>query len=37
MYGEDKEAVMYTYKNIGICYLGLGMSDKAEEAYEEAL
>jgi Tfp pilus assembly protein PilF len=37
MYGDDKEVLIYTYKNIGVCYLGLGMPDKAEESYKKAL
>ncbi len=28
---------IYTYKNIGICHLGLGQSEKAEENYIKAL
>ncbi len=30
MYGEDHEVLIFTHKNIGISYLGLGMSEKAE-------
>lgn len=30
MYGEEKEVLVYTYKNIGICYLGFGMTEEAE-------
>ena len=37
MYGDDKEVLVYTYKNIGICYIGLGLPDKAEEYYNKAL
>ena len=37
MYGEDKEVLIYTYKNIGICYLGFGMTKEAEEAQLKAL
>jgi Tfp pilus assembly protein PilF len=29
--------IIYTYKNIGICYLALGIPDKAEEYYLKAL
>jgi len=31
LYGVDKEIQIYTLKNIGICYLGLGMPEMAEE------
>lgn len=37
MYGSDNEVLVYTYKNIGICYLGLGVPDKAEESYNKSL
>jgi tetratricopeptide (TPR) repeat protein len=37
MYGEHHEALVFTYKNVGISYLGLGMSEKAEEFYLKAL
>lgn len=37
VYGEDNEVIIYTYKNIGICYLALGIPDKAEEYYKKAL
>jgi tetratricopeptide (TPR) repeat protein len=37
IYGEDNEIIIYTYKNIGICYLALGIPDKAEEFYLKAL
>ena len=37
MYGTDNEVLVYTYKNMGVCYLGLGISDKAEECYNKSL
>ena len=37
MYGDDQEVLIYTYKNIGICYIGLGLPDRAEENYLRAL
>jgi tetratricopeptide (TPR) repeat protein len=37
VYGPESEAIVYTYKNIGICYLALGVADKAEENYLNAL
>jgi tetratricopeptide (TPR) repeat protein len=37
VYGEDSEVIIYTYKNIGICYLALNIPDKAEEFYLKAL
>jgi tetratricopeptide (TPR) repeat protein len=36
-YGEDHEVLIYTYKNLGICYLALGIPEKAEEFYLKAL
>lgn len=37
MYGDQNEVLVYTYKNIGICYLALGLPEKAEENYTKAL
>ena len=37
VYGPDSEVIIYTYKNIGICYLALGIPDKSEENYLKAL
>lgn len=37
MYGEQNEVLVYTYKNIGICYLALGLPEKSEENYMKAL
>ena len=37
VYGEDSEVIIYTYKNIGICYLALNIPDRAEEFYLKAL
>lgn len=37
MYGPDNEVLVYTHKNIGVCYLGLGIPDKAEESYNKSL
>lgn len=37
MYGPESEALVYTYYNIGICYLALGVADKAEVNYLNAL
>lgn len=37
MFGPIGEALVYTIKNIGICYLALGDSQKAEENYLVAL
>jgi tetratricopeptide (TPR) repeat protein len=37
IYGEDSEVLIYTYKNIGICYLALGIPEKAEDFYLKAL
>lgn len=37
MYGADNEVLVYTYKNIGVCYLGLGVPEKAEESYNKSL
>ena len=37
MYGESNEVLIYTYKNIGLCYLALSVPEKAEENYLKAL
>ena len=37
VYGEDSEVLIYTYKNIGICYLALGIPEKAEDYYLKAI
>ncbi len=36
LYGE-KEMLIYTYKNIGVCLLGLGKPEEAEVEYQKAL
>ncbi|TNV71246.1 hypothetical protein FGO68_gene16973 [Halteria grandinella] len=36
-YGPDNEAIIYTYKNVGVCYLALGIPERAEEYYLKAL
>eukprot|EP00347_Sterkiella_histriomuscorum_P004219 403361289 len=37
MFGVEAEALVYTYKNIGLCYLAIQNSEKAEENYLKAL
>jgi len=37
VYGPDSEVIIYTYKNIGICYLAMGIPEKSEEYYLKAL
>ena len=37
VYGADSEVIIYTYKNIGICYLAMGIPEKSEEYYLKAL
>ena len=37
VYGADSEVIIYTYKNIGICYLAMGVPEKSEEYYLKAL
>lgn len=37
VYGTDSEVLIYTYKNIGICYLALGIPEKAEDYYLKAI
>lgn len=34
MYGEISYNLLFTYKNIGTCFLGVGNSDKAREYFE---
>jgi tetratricopeptide (TPR) repeat protein len=36
LYGEDNMVLLYTYKNIGTCYLGTGQSDKAREYLQKS-
>ena len=36
-YGEDSYSLLFTYKNIGTCFLGVGNSDKAREYFEMCL
>jgi tetratricopeptide (TPR) repeat protein len=37
MYGDDHMSLLYTYKNIGTCYLGIGQSDKAKSYFEDCV
>lgn len=37
VYGLNSEVLIYTMKNLGICYLALGVPEKAEEYYLKAL
>lgn len=37
IYGADNEVLVFTIKNIGTCYLGLALPEKAEVAYLEAV
>ena len=34
MYGENSYNLLFTYKNIGTCFLGVGNSEKAREYFE---
>jgi tetratricopeptide (TPR) repeat protein len=34
LYGDDSYTLLFTYKNIGTCFLGVGNSDKAREYFE---
>jgi tetratricopeptide (TPR) repeat protein len=36
-YGPESEVLIYTYKNIGVCYLAIAVPEKAEEYYLKAL
>lgn len=33
MYGEDSYNMMFTWKNIGTCFLGIGNSDQARDYF----
>jgi len=33
MYGEDSYNMMFTWKNIGTCYVGIGISDQARDYF----
>lgn len=37
MYTFDKEVLIYTYKNIGVCQMAIGKPEIAEECYFKAL
>lgn len=37
LYGEGAILMLYTYKNIGTCYLGLGKSEDARKSFEECI
>ena len=37
MFGPTGESLIYTLKNIGICYLALGENEKAEDYYNKAM
>lgn len=37
LYQSDREVLIYTYKNIGVCCMALGQPGKAEEMYHLAL
>ena len=34
MYGEESYNLLFTYKNIGTCFLGVGNSEKARDYFE---
>ena len=37
MYGEDSYNMMFTWKNIGTCYLGIGNSDQARDYFQQCI
>ena len=37
MYGDDSYNLLFTYKNIGTCFLGVGNSEKAREYFEQCI
>jgi tetratricopeptide (TPR) repeat protein len=37
MYGEESYNLLFTLKNLGTCFLGVGNSDKAREYFEQCI
>lgn len=37
VYGDSNILLLYTYKNIGTCYLGIGQSDSARKYFRDCL
>ena len=37
MYGENSYNLLFTFKNIGTCFLGVGNSEKAREYFEQCI
>ena len=37
IYGPDSMALLYAYKNIGTCYLGIGQSDGARRCFKDCI
>ncbi len=36
MYGPEGESLVYTYKNLGVCYLAQGQYERAETQFMKA-
>jgi len=37
LYGEDNMSLMYTYKNIGTCYLGVTQIESAHKYFDQCI
>jgi len=37
LYGNDSMSLLYTYKNIGTCYLGIGNSEDARKYFKDCI
>ena len=37
VYGNDVMSLLYTFKNIGTCYLGIGQSDSARKYFRDCI
>ena len=37
LYGERNPMLLYTWKNLGSCYRGLGLDDKAIKCFEDSI
>ena len=37
LYGEDSITHLYTWKNIGTCYLGIGKSEEARKYFQDCI
>ena len=36
-YGEESRVIVFTLKNVGTCYLGIGQAEAAKKTFEECI